>query len=572
MAKLIALDDGHGINTGGKRTPTLPDGMKSELGRNYMNENLFNRAVVKYLDAHLRRSGFKTLLVAPTDADTPLADRTRLANTKNADLYVSVHANAFNGTWGDWGGTSTFTWGKGEGLRVGKIIHKHLMKGTPLRDRGMKDGSWLWVVRKTDMPAVLLECAFMDNLNEAKLLLSDAFRRECAREIAMGICEAYGVKYIEADNEAPKTNTITLPSVVIRPNHSNRTEVMALQKALMKLGYPLPQYGADGYNGEYGETIQALKKFQKDHGLTQDGIYGPKTRAAMQEALDNPKADDVWYRVRKSWTDAGSQLAAFHDLEAAKDLVDQHPGYKVYDENGKMLYQNTKAPEKEDQDEKEDYHNIMGESEATLEQMIYFVETQTKNAPRDIAKHFYEVGRIEGVRGDVALAQAIKETGWFEFGGDVTPDQNNFAGIGTTGGGVKGHSFETVREGVTAQIQHLKAYASKEDLSLEKVDPRFHLVTRGVAPTVEQLAGRWAVPGYNKDKYSSLKEAMENEDAYGHSIMKIVDKIKGTKVPGMETPKEPEVPKEEDKEEIDISLLNKVLKMLYDVLSKFLKK
>lgn len=101
---------------------------------------------------------------------------------------------------------------------------------------------------------------------------------------------------------------------------------------------------------------------------------------------------------------------------------------------------------------------------------------------------YFAQGRLEGIRGDIALAQSCLETGWFTFPGDVKPTQNNFAGIGATGGGVRGNSFSSPEEGVTAQIQHLKAYASDEPLKGSLVDPRFSLVKRGSAPTLELLS------------------------------------------------------------------------------------
>ena len=204
VSKLIALSDGHGVDTAGKRTPTLPNGGKSETGKTYMNENLFNRAVVKYLDEDLRRHGFRTLLVAPTDADTPLETRTNLANSKKADLYVSVHANASAGQWGSHGGIETFTWGSGESLRIGKLIHAELIKGSPLRDRGIKNGSHLWEIRSTNMPCVLVEAGFMDSTYDYLYLLSDAYRKECAEEICRGICKAYGVTYKEVKKDVIK--------------------------------------------------------------------------------------------------------------------------------------------------------------------------------------------------------------------------------------------------------------------------------------------------------------------------------------------------------------------------------
>ena len=71
------------------------------------------------------------------------------------------------------------------------------------------------------------------------------------------------------------------------------------------------------------------------------------------------------------------------------------------------------------------------------------------------------------------------ETGWLQYGGDSGASQFNFAGIGTTGGGVAGVSYPDVRTGIRAQVQHLKAYACEEALNQDCVDTRFDLVTRG---------------------------------------------------------------------------------------------
>lgn len=205
--KLICLSDGHGTGTAGKRTPTLPNGQKAETGKTHMNENLFNRAVVKYLDAELKRNGFNTLLVAPTDADTPLETRTKLANDKKADIYVSIHANAYTGKFGSWGGIETYYHRLSkEGYKLATAIHMETIKGTPLANRGIKDGSHLWEIRKTDMPAVLWEGGFMDSHKDYKYLLSEAYRKESAIEICKGICRYYGVTY-KAEEKAPAKPT-----------------------------------------------------------------------------------------------------------------------------------------------------------------------------------------------------------------------------------------------------------------------------------------------------------------------------------------------------------------------------
>ena len=174
---------------------------------------------------------------------------------------------------------------------------------------------------------------------------------------------------------------------------------------------------------------------------------------------------------------------------------------------------------------------IMGKAQATASQMAAFC--LSKNASpqlpsctvEELARMFIEEGEAEGVRGDVAFAQSLHETGYFKYGGIVTPEMNNFAGIGALNGNATGQaaSFPDPRTGVRAQIQHLKAYASTEALVNACVDPRFSLVARGVAPYVEWLGaadnpqGRgWAVPGAG----------------YGANVVKLLGQILAFQDPG----------------------------------------
>jgi len=145
---------------------------------------------------------------------------------------------------------------------------------------------------------------------------------------------------------------------------------------------------------------------------------------------------------------------------------------------------------------------IMGESVLTAEQLAAFLLSINPN-PRinctalELAQYFIAEGNKEGVRGDIAFCQAIQETGWFRFGGQVLPEQNNFAGIGAINNSPVGAGawFDTPEIGVRAQIQHLKAYATTEPFIQSNVSPRYRFVTRGIAPAWEDLNGRWAVPG-----------------------------------------------------------------------------
>ncbi len=146
--------------------------------------------------------------------------------------------------------------------------------------------------------------------------------------------------------------------------------------------------------------------------------------------------------------------------------------------------------------------------------------------PENVAEVYISLGERYGIRGDVALAQALKETGYFQYGGLVEPWQNNFCGLGATGvaytaedkvsgvdatvvyiiPGTHGVTFATAAAGAEAHIQHLYAYATNAGLpsGTVQVDPRFNHYFRGTAVYWNDLNGRWAVPG----------------DGYGESIIK----------------------------------------------------
>lgn len=193
---------------------------------------------------------------------------------------------------------------------------------------------------------------------------------------------------------------------------------------------------------------------------------------------------------------------------------------------------------------------ITGEAVATVAQMVAFCKKGNASPQlpsctlEELAKIFLEEGKVEGIRGDIAFAQSVKETGYFRYGGIVTPGMNNYAGIGALNGNAAGNaaSFATPREGVRAQVQHLKAYASTAPLVNACVDPRFGLVTRGSAPYVEWLGaadnpkGRgWAVPGagYGAGIISLLKSILSTQaggaaptPAQPSSSFKAGDKVK----------------------------------------------
>jgi hypothetical protein len=127
----------------------------------------------------------------------------------------------------------------------------------------------------------------------------------------------------------------------------------------------------------------------------------------------------------------------------------------------------------------------------------------------ELAKYYVQYCDEAGLRADLLWAQMIHETGYGMYGGDVSPSQNNFAGIGATGGGASGIAFATAEAGVMAQVAHMVAYvyvSSPVAWADGATDPRFDMVNpRGTVSVLSDLDGRWAVPG---DGYGTSIEAI----------------------------------------------------------------
>lgn len=200
MKYLVILDDGHGNNTSGKRTPFFEDGT-------FMIENDFNKEVVMLIYDKLKNiPTIDVAFTAPEKYDVPLDLRIRRANqtwkdhqnyfgTENSKcILISVHANAY-GTGGSFNtakGVETYCCSSPPAERaLAETIHKHLKGGTTQIDRGVKETCF--AILRGNMTSCLVECAFMTNENEARLLLEKSFRNECSDEIAAGILEYFNL-------------------------------------------------------------------------------------------------------------------------------------------------------------------------------------------------------------------------------------------------------------------------------------------------------------------------------------------------------------------------------------------
>lgn len=207
-------------------------------------------------------------------------------------------------------------------------------------------------------------------------------------------------------------------------------------------------------------------------------------------------------------------------------------GHAADDESTVLTKPNTNTSKPSTNNTASDKTPIMGATQTSVAQMVRYYNSKSSgydtftgenkkyngslakggaSTIEQFAQIVYEEARAEGVRAEVVFAQCMLETGFLKYGGDVLPNQYNFAGIGATGA-VHGASFENVRVGVRAHVQHLKAYASLDGLTQQCVDPRFNLVARGCAQYVEWLGMKENPKGYG---WASAKN-------YGPNIVNMV--------------------------------------------------
>ena len=209
----VAVDAGHGSNTAGKRTP---DGYR---------EHWINVTCAAFCEQALKRSGVDVLRVAwddnnaKDDEDVPLTTRQKVIKANKCDVSVSFHANAFGNDWNDANGVETLISNKapGDSKNLATIVQSYLVKGTPQKNRGVKTQA-LAMCNCTALgvdAAILCEIGFMTNKAEASLMKTDKFCKEQAEEVAQGICEYLGIKYVPSGE-----NTV---SQIVEQSHNTPT-------------------------------------------------------------------------------------------------------------------------------------------------------------------------------------------------------------------------------------------------------------------------------------------------------------------------------------------------------------
>ena len=233
-------------------------------------------------------------------------------------------------------------------------------------------------------------------------------------------------------------------------------------------------YDYNYYNSKYSDLKSAFKGDDID-------LLAHFVNNGMSEGRQASKKFNVQV-YKNNYTDL--QHAFGNDLKLY---------YMHYIQNGKAEGRNA---------ESQIYHSVITKSTTTVNQMVNYYNAKASypayyaatDAPdiRTFCQMYYDEATKEGVDPALAFTQSMKETAFLKFTGQVKIEQFNFAGMGVTDASTNGDSYQNVREGIRAHVQHLKAYAVKNPtFSNAVVDKRytpwFVKTCSGTAPYIEWL-------------------------------------------------------------------------------------
>ncbi|MCM3763566.1 N-acetylmuramoyl-L-alanine amidase [Neobacillus niacini] len=510
----IYLDPGHGGTDPGAQGNGLNEKDVTLNIALKLRDILINE--YQNVDVRMSRTG---------DTTKSLGQRTSDANAWGADFYLSIHINSASSAaqgYEDYiyNGLSDSS----SAARYQAVIHEEVIKVNELADRGRKKANF-HVLRESKMPAMLSENGFISNAHDSALMKQDAWLQKVARGHANGLARAFNLQRKANPSTAPApapaptpapapANTVsgTLYKVMVGSFHSreNADERVARLRSLGHDAFVVTTTisGSTWYRVQVGaftdrENAEQRLKIMEIAGFTDAFII-----------VDNSSSGGGGGSTASSGSSGGGESSApiagtGTNNGSGGSSPDVGTGTSTgtgggngpttgstVGANGDAVTNRGEGSGSIPKPQNTPVNSIFGPTLLSPEFMDRFVRTVNPDAPK-LANYYLTFGEYYGIKGDIAFAQAIHETNFFRFTAVVKPGQDNFAGIGATGPDNPGASFQTPEEGVLAHMQHLYAYATTSPLPNQYpvVDPRFHLVPRGSAPTWTGLNGKWAVPG-----------------------------------------------------------------------------
>ena len=494
---VIVLDPGHDAS---KHSGATANGVREEV---------VTLKIAEYCKEVLEQYSGVSVYMTRTDGNCPYPDtnsiddilkRVEWAKTKDADVFISFHINS-SVSGAAQGAEVYYPQGEENAQELAKDIVGELAK-LGLKNRGDKGDDSYAVIRhskRNGFPGLIIEHAFVSNVSDAKWFQTEENLKKLGEADAAGIIKYYGLTKDKGKWEFTGEHW--------KWKEGNGKYATSTWKSIDGVWY----YFDTNSNMTTGwQQIGGIWYYMNSSGAMTTGWqqiggtwYYMNSSGAMKTGWQ--LIGGTWYYMNGSgamqtgWQTIGNQKYYFDGSGAMVtgwQLIDNVWYY--FENSGELNNQPSSKPPVNDAIKV--YYEIAGDSSVTVEQMVNYYKKSGKPYPAEALKAggaatieefcqiYYEECETEGIKAEVAFIQSMIETGFLQFGGSVKIEQFNFAGLGATGNGVSGNSFENVRMGIRAHVQHLKCYANTEPLKNECVDPRWGAWLRGKAPYVEWLS------------------------------------------------------------------------------------
>lgn len=250
-----------GVGHGGKDPGAVANGLK---------EKDLNLSIALACQEELSRHGVSVFMSRTKDESEDLSERIKECNAYNPELALDIHNNAG-------GGDGAEVYHSHEGGK-GKTLAENIlaeMVNIGQNSRGAKTklnskgDDYFGFIRQADCPAVIVECAFVDNATDIQIIDTAEEQKQMGVAIAKGTLKTLGIAY-----EEEKKGMVEVKVSVLKKG-AKGDQVKALQALLIGYGYSCGWHGVDGSFG--GTTDKAVRAYQKDNGLEVDGSVGSKT-------------------------------------------------------------------------------------------------------------------------------------------------------------------------------------------------------------------------------------------------------------------------------------------------------
>lgn len=367
-APFIVIDPGHG----GTDTGCSRDGvMESEI----------NLELARRLSGKLQGLGFETMLLREdNETDMSLEDRVARAEAQKADIYVSIHQNAYDEDVDDIKGVETWYYGGTDGgKRLAELVHQGAIEKTGAVDRGLQDTAELYVIKNTSMPACLIETSFLSSRSERGLIITGEYQDKMAEGIANGINAYFNPKtmYLTFDDGPSAENTTAILDILKERNIKATFFVVGenvrkhpdVARRIVEEGHTI---GIHCNNHDYKQLYKSVDSYLEDFQKAYDAVYevtGVEAKlfrfpggsvnsynkavgaqiiakmtekgyiyfdwnASLEDAAKKTTPEMLLQNARESTLGRKKVVMLAHDIQyntvlCLEDLIDQFPEYKM---------------------------------------------------------------------------------------------------------------------------------------------------------------------------------------------------------------------------------------------------